>query len=63
MYCADLEASFIVTAAMSGKQHGQMAKRMNWLHPVESALRKPYNLAIPLIWHSENPALSIVPSF
>jgi hypothetical protein len=41
MHCADLEASFVGTAAMSGKQHRQMAMRMNWLHPVESALRKP----------------------
>ena len=49
MHYADLEASFVGTAAMGGKQHGQMVRRMNWLHPVESALRKPYNQAIPLI--------------
>jgi len=29
MHCADLEASFVGTAAMSGKQHGQMAMRMD----------------------------------
>jgi hypothetical protein len=39
MYCAD----FVGTAAMRGKQHGQRARRMNWLRPVESALRKLYN--------------------
>jgi len=49
MHYTDLEASFVGTAAMGGKQHRQMARRMNWLHPVESALRKPYNQAIPLI--------------
>ena len=43
MHCADLEASFVGTAAISGKQHRQMARRMNWLHPVKSALRKLYN--------------------
>jgi hypothetical protein len=26
MHCADLEASFVGTAAMSSEQHGQMAK-------------------------------------
>jgi hypothetical protein len=52
MHCADLEASFVSTAALSGKQYGQMARRMNWLHPVESALRKPYNSisTIPDLW-------------
>jgi hypothetical protein len=29
MHCTDLEATFVGTAAMSGKQHGQMARRMN----------------------------------
>jgi hypothetical protein len=53
IHCADFRgilcrhSSYKWQAAQ--ENNGEMVRHMNWLHPAESALRKPYNLAIPLI--------------